>query len=602
MAISKILYMSEHKTGNKHQYLYNSIRYILNPLKTENKYVSAVNCLADLDQAYKQMVGTKKKLDKLDGRQGYHLIISFPEDFSDKEVGFDIIREFVNEYLGAEYEAIYSLHTDRKHLHGHIVFNSVKFTGNTLSRYYKYRYEKGDWKRFIQPLVDRICVERGLEPLEYNVDESAMFEESDKLQNGKYTQEEKVILNRNSTIKQDVDQAVSRAKSYVHFLEILRQKYEITEGKYLSLKSENMQRARRLGKTGRQGNIDELSEGYSIDEIKQKIRCNNVNKEKEKNERATRIPLWDKSKQGPFAYLKMYQYDLDEAIQNSISLQEVIDNLKGKGYGIIERGDRIFLRGTGIYTYIDSVEIGKLYAVKMIRQRLADNETDKKREITPRYSVVRIRKVRYQAFIFKRNKLTQFEKKRLSELYRLGIIKKRSYYMYSQYKEQIKNFNKLQEEYLFTREYDIKSYDDLENIIEALKETRKRLNSKKNSILAKKSDNEIIENLYCTMKDKFIAYDLYLYKDMTFFDDARDYINCINELNKLGYTYAEVERIIENQKKDLEEIAEEKRVINKKILIAKRIKKSKDEQRERIELRTEKGKYQVPKERKDGRL
>lgn len=108
MAVSKIFYLSENKgKGIRHQYLYNSIKYILNPIKTEEKYVSAINCLPNLEMSYQQMIDTKNTYEKLDGRQGYHLIISFPKDFEDKELGFEIFWEFVGEYLGAEYEAIY---------------------------------------------------------------------------------------------------------------------------------------------------------------------------------------------------------------------------------------------------------------------------------------------------------------------------------------------------------------------------------------------------------------------------------------------------------------------------------------------------------------
>lgn len=44
-----------------------------------------------------------------------------------------------------------------EHVHSHILFNSVSWrTGK------KYRYEKGDWAKEIQPIVNELCKEYGL--------------------------------------------------------------------------------------------------------------------------------------------------------------------------------------------------------------------------------------------------------------------------------------------------------------------------------------------------------------------------------------------------------------------------------------------------------
>ena len=68
----------------------------------------------------------------------------------------------LQEYLGENYDYVFGIHTDRKHCHGHIVFNSVnRITG------YKYRYERGDWEKFMQPITDKLCVKYGLPKLEY---------------------------------------------------------------------------------------------------------------------------------------------------------------------------------------------------------------------------------------------------------------------------------------------------------------------------------------------------------------------------------------------------------------------------------------------------
>jgi len=54
-----------------------------------------------------------------------------------KEQMYEITRRFAEEFLGGEYEGVFSVHTDKDHLHRHLVFNSVNMvTGR------KYAYKK----------------------------------------------------------------------------------------------------------------------------------------------------------------------------------------------------------------------------------------------------------------------------------------------------------------------------------------------------------------------------------------------------------------------------------------------------------------------------
>lgn len=49
------------------------------------------------------------------------------------------------------------VHDNTAHVHSHIVFNSVSFVDGK-----KYRYEKGDWAKYIQPITNKLCQEYGL--------------------------------------------------------------------------------------------------------------------------------------------------------------------------------------------------------------------------------------------------------------------------------------------------------------------------------------------------------------------------------------------------------------------------------------------------------
>lgn len=120
MAITKCLHMKQAKTGYPAKHLANGLRYIMNPEKTEHgRYVCGHNCIPE--QALSQMVDTKRHFGKLDKRQGYHFILSFEEDEVSEEEAFQVVGEFVTEFLGKDFEAVYAVHNDTDHIHGHII-------------------------------------------------------------------------------------------------------------------------------------------------------------------------------------------------------------------------------------------------------------------------------------------------------------------------------------------------------------------------------------------------------------------------------------------------------------------------------------------------
>ena len=136
MAMTKILTINDCGRKFAGRHLQTAITYILDPNKTQNmRYVTGINCQPE--KAFDQMLATKQKFGKTDKRQGYHIIISFEEEDVEPGTAFEIIRKFAEEYLGQGYEAIYAVHDNTAHTHGHIIFNSVNgITGR------KYRYEK----------------------------------------------------------------------------------------------------------------------------------------------------------------------------------------------------------------------------------------------------------------------------------------------------------------------------------------------------------------------------------------------------------------------------------------------------------------------------
>lgn len=262
MAVSKILSIGDCGAGYAGKHLKQALDYITVPEKTGGgRFIGSLNC--QLKQVYEQMRQTKEQFKKTNQRQGYHLIISFVEEEVDADTAFEIIEKFAKEYLGKDYEALYALHDNTDHIHGHIIFNSVSFRDGK-----KYRYEKGDWANKIQPITNRLCEEYGLSTVKISKDET---EKSETYKEWNDVKDKTFVWS--DMIKRDIDAAIIQAATYESFLSMLSDMgYEIknayrTEGKYLAIKPMGMNRFRRCKSPG---------EDYTEERIRERIAQENL--------------------------------------------------------------------------------------------------------------------------------------------------------------------------------------------------------------------------------------------------------------------------------------------------------------------------------------
>ena len=253
MAITKILYMKDCGRGYPGKHLKQSIDYITVPAKCGNgTLVSAVNCQPGY--AYQQMIKTKELFHKTDKRQGYHIIISFEEGEITTDLAFKVVGEFVDEYLGSKgYEAVYAIHDNTSHVHGHIIFNSVNYlTGK------KYRYEKGDWAKYMQPVTNRLCEKYGLSTITIEDDEAL---EHDSYNEWKDRKDGRFVWT--DMIKRDLDACILQAEDFDEFVKLLTGKgYEVKQNKYLAVKPPGMKKYRRCRFFG---------EDYTEERIRERI-------------------------------------------------------------------------------------------------------------------------------------------------------------------------------------------------------------------------------------------------------------------------------------------------------------------------------------------
>ena len=124
----------------------------------DRKLVSGINCVPE--SVYHEMMNTKMHYDKPDGRMFYHITQSFhPDEPITPELAHEIALRFAKENFG-DYEVLVATHTDKSHIHSHLVVNSVSCeTG------YKYHSDNENIERLRQA-SDRLCLEYSLSVVE----------------------------------------------------------------------------------------------------------------------------------------------------------------------------------------------------------------------------------------------------------------------------------------------------------------------------------------------------------------------------------------------------------------------------------------------------
>lgn len=425
MAISKILHMGCAKSGFKAKHLANAISYITKDYKTENgMYVSGYNCLPET--ALKQMLNTKRRYNKMEGRQGYHIIISFEEaaDTVDKDIAMEIIGKFVKEYLGKEFEAVYALHDDTEHIHGHIVFNSVRCIGEGK----KYDYRNGDWEKFIQPLVNSICEEYHMATLDLD----KVRENRRKKKELMWDQGKDGEFVWNDMIRRDVDLAAAEAENWDEFLIGMEERgYEVKLGKHILLKPPGMKRGRRL---------DTLGGKYTEEEIRKRLH-----------------------QQPPRS-----EGDIQEPSLALLPLPPRIKKVSG---------------------------------------------------YFPRTRPV----------------LTGYQKLYFAKLYRLGVIKRQPYSNAWKYREDIRKFHELQEDYNFLSAYQVHSVEDLDRVLSELREQVKQLRQEEQRQKQFIAEEGEAVGLWNQFQELEVEVSLYKEGYQEFYEEyqqAERLKMCLNELGK----------------------------------------------------------------------
>ena len=97
-----------------------AIDYALNRDKTETMvFEDAIGCTCE--DAFADMLATKRRFHKVDGVQGYHLIQSFAAGEVSPELAHLIGLELAEQLLKGKYEVVVTTHLNTSHYHNHLV-------------------------------------------------------------------------------------------------------------------------------------------------------------------------------------------------------------------------------------------------------------------------------------------------------------------------------------------------------------------------------------------------------------------------------------------------------------------------------------------------
>lgn len=297
MAATRLIAMHQNKGRTVAQCLKDRTDYAKNGEKTENeKYVISYACNVEI--ADKEFAESKKEYLRLTGRKpkgdiiAYQIRQSFkpgeitPEEAN--EIGYETAMRFTK----GNHAYIVATHTDRAHIHNHIIFNSTNLDCDKKFR--------DSW--FIAIALERVsnlvCLEHGMSVIGPRKD--GQF-----IKRPDYPKQ-KTIRDK---IREDIDQALlQKPDDFEKLLQLLiEEDYEIKRGKNVAVRGKEQERFVRF---------KSLGEGYSEDDL-----INIISGEKEHTSFEK-----DKAKDRSFAFGKQRSFDM------LIDIQEKLKQGKSGGY------------------------------------------------------------------------------------------------------------------------------------------------------------------------------------------------------------------------------------------------------------------------------
>ncbi len=128
------------------------INYVCNKEKTTDKLISGKDCMPESCEY--EFAEVKKTFGKTDGRTYYHMIQSFsPDDRITPEQAHEVGLQMAELFEG--YQVLVVTHTNKAHIHNHLVINSVNFENGKKLTISNQKLER------IKNYSNSICLQNG---------------------------------------------------------------------------------------------------------------------------------------------------------------------------------------------------------------------------------------------------------------------------------------------------------------------------------------------------------------------------------------------------------------------------------------------------------
>lgn len=128
------------------------INYVCNKEKTTDKLISGKDCMPESCEY--EFAEVKKAFGKTDGRTYYHMIQSFsPDDRITPEQAHEVGMQMAELFEG--YQVLVVTHTNKAHIHNHLVINSVNFENGKKLTIFNQELER------IKNYSNSICLKNG---------------------------------------------------------------------------------------------------------------------------------------------------------------------------------------------------------------------------------------------------------------------------------------------------------------------------------------------------------------------------------------------------------------------------------------------------------
>ena len=211
----------------------------MNRDKTEQVFFEdAIGCT--IDQAYQDMIATKKRFHKTDKVQGFHLVQSFAEGEVSPELAHLIGVELAERLLRGRFEVVITTHLNTSHFHNHLVWNSVSMEDG-----HKYHSNEQSYYMEIRKISDELCRKYGLSVIRTNQKKGIHYAQWKAEKEGKPTWR--------TAIRSDIRETVKASYSWTQFVKEMETRGYVwrTDRKYLALKAPGMERYVRLRSLGK---------------------------------------------------------------------------------------------------------------------------------------------------------------------------------------------------------------------------------------------------------------------------------------------------------------------------------------------------------------